>query len=37
MTENLVGMREIINIPKIFVGVSVGNCPYLTLKIKGKY
>jgi hypothetical protein len=35
MIENLVGMGEIINIPKLFVGVPVGNCPYVTLKRKG--
>jgi len=37
MTENLVGMGKIINIPKMFVGVPVVNCPYVTLKRKGKY
>jgi hypothetical protein len=35
MTENLVGMGEIINNLKISVCVPFGNCPYITLKRKG--
>ena len=35
ITENLVAMEEIINIPDLFMCVPVGNCPYVTLKRKG--